>query len=412
MIALSQLAKMLGLEVHGGFAPDSPKRAPDSPEAGSNSLERVLNSPEAGPDSPKRAPDSPGSQPQLQDPKVIGVSSIRKAVSGSLVFAEDPASFREAMASAATAILTSPQAAGDAQPEKPLLLCEQPKLAFARAAKLLASLQPSTSQGIHPAAVVSSSAYIAEDVSIGPCAVVGPEARVGRGSTIGSGAVVGRGVVIGEGCHLYPRAVLYSGTTLENRVIVHAGAVLGGDGFGYVRDRTTGEYIQFPQQGTLVIEDDVEIGANTTIDRGALEETRIGRGAKIDNLVHIGHNVSIGRNAVIAAQTGISGSSGVGNDAILGGQVGIGDHAFVGDGVILGGQAGILPHKNLEGRGILFWGTPAQPVKRYLRQLGTLARLSRSVRHPGGTDTGDRRQETESSREDGACSSPKGTGEG
>jgi UDP-3-O-[3-hydroxymyristoyl] glucosamine N-acyltransferase len=201
--------------------------------------------------------------------------------------------------------------------------------------------------------------------------------RVGPRTSIGSGAVLGRCVVVGSDCRIYPRAVLYAGTVLGDRVVVHSGAVLGSDGFGYVRDPDTGEYLQFPQQGKLVIEDDVEIGANTTIDRGALEETRIARGAKIDNLVHIGHNVSIGRNAILAAQTGISGSSAVGDGAILGGQVGIGDHAAVGEGVILGGQAGILPHKTLRGPGVLFWGTPAQPVKRYLRQLGALARLTR-----------------------------------
>jgi UDP-3-O-[3-hydroxymyristoyl] glucosamine N-acyltransferase len=141
-----------------------------------------------------------------------------------------------------------------------------------------------------------------------------------------------------------------------------------------------GEYTQFPQQGTLVIEDDVEVGANTTIDRGALEETRIARGAKLDNLIHIGHNVRVGRNVVIAAQTGISGSSVVGDDAILGGQVGMGDHAVVGKGVILGGQAGILPKKNLVGPGIVFWGTPAKPVRRYLKELAVLARLASSNR--------------------------------
>ena len=133
-----------------------------------------------------------------------------------------------------------------------------------------------------------------------------------RRPIIGSGSVIGAGVRIGSNCRIYPRVVIYPGATLGDRVVVHAGAVLGADGFGYVRDRTTGEYTQFPQQGTLVIEDDVEIGANTTIDRGALEETRIARGTKLDNLIHIGHNCSIGSNVVIAAQTGISGSSAVG----------------------------------------------------------------------------------------------------
>jgi UDP-3-O-[3-hydroxymyristoyl] glucosamine N-acyltransferase len=184
-------------------------------------------------------------------------------------------------------------------------------------------------------------------------------------------------VQIGEHCRIYPRAVLYAGTVVGDRVVIHAGAVLGADGFGYVRDAIGGSYTQFPQQGRLVIEDDVEIGANTTIDRGALSETRIRRGVKLDNLVHIGHNCDIGEDVVIASQTGISGSSSVGKGAILAGQVGIGDHAHVGDGVILGGQAGVLSGKTLTTRGTVLWGTPARPLREYLRELATLARLAR-----------------------------------
>jgi UDP-3-O-[3-hydroxymyristoyl] glucosamine N-acyltransferase len=153
---------------------------------------------------------------------------------------------------------------------------------------------------------------------------------------------------------------------------VQAGAVLGSAGFGYARSPETGEYVLFPQQGRLVIEDRVEIGANTTIDRGALGETRIGAGTKIDNLVHIGHNCVIGKNVVIAAQTGISGSSVVEDGAILGGQVGIGEHATVGEGVILGGGAGVLSGKKMHGKGEVFWGRPARPLKEYLRDLARL----------------------------------------
>ena len=328
---------------------------------------------------------------------IAAVSSIGNAAPDALVFAEDPASFAAAAASRAAAILVSPQiAAGRPAGAKPLLLCAQPRLAFARAAKLLAAPGQTSrerSAVIHPTAVVASSARLGAGVSIGAQAVVEDQARIGEGTIVESGAVIGAGVVIGSNCHLYPRVVLYPGTTLGARVVVNAGAVLGGDGFGYVRDQATGEYVQFPQQGTLVIEDDVEIGANSTVDRGALEETRIARGAKIDNLVHIGHNVTIGRNAVIAAQTGISGSSAIGDNAILGGQVGIGDHAGVGDGVILGGQSGILPHKQLCGPGVLFWGTPAQPVKRHLRQLATLARLARSPKAPPVSSSGGGKEE-------------------
>src|SRR5205814_7363004 len=144
-----------------------------------------------------------------------------------------------------------------------------------------------------------------------------------------------------------------------------------------VRDEDSGRYHQFPQVGTLRIEDDVEIGANCTIDRGALDETVIRRGTKLDNLVHIGHNVEIGEDVVIAAQTGISGSSTIGSNAILGGQVGLGEHVTIEDGVILGGQSGILPKKVLRGRGIVFWGTPARPLREYLKELAVLARITK-----------------------------------
>jgi UDP-3-O-[3-hydroxymyristoyl] glucosamine N-acyltransferase len=227
---------------------------------------------------------------------------------------------------------------------------------------------------------VDSSALLEEGVSIGPHVVIERDVVIGRDTTIDAGAVIGAGAGIGSGCHIYPRVVLYPGTDLGDRVIVHAGAVLGADGFGYVRDPATGEYTQFPQQGRLVVEDDVEIGANATVDRGALEETRIASGTKLDNLVHVGHNVCIGRNVVIAAQTGISGSSSIGDGAIVGGQVGIADHVQIGAGAILGAQAGIPSGKRIHGPGVVFWGTPARPIRQYLKELATLARLTRRAR--------------------------------
>jgi UDP-3-O-[3-hydroxymyristoyl] glucosamine N-acyltransferase len=221
-------------------------------------------------------------------------------------------------------------------------------------------------------------------VTVSPCAIVGDHVSIGAGTRIEAGAVVGDGVRIGEQCRIYPRAVLYPGTTLGNRVVVHAGAVLGADGFGYVRDNATGAYTQFPQQGTLMIEDDVEIGANSTIDRGALAETRIRRGTKIDNLVHVGHNCDIGEDVILVALTGISGSSTVGKGAVIAGQVGIGDHAHIGPGVILGGQAGVLSGKTLTNEGLkpgtVLWGTPARPLKQVLREQVVLARLAKASR--------------------------------
>jgi UDP-3-O-[3-hydroxymyristoyl] glucosamine N-acyltransferase len=207
--------------------------------------------------------------------------------------------------------------------------------------------------------------------------VIAQDAEIGAGTRIGCGCAIARGVKIGRECEIYPNVTIYAGTALGDRVIVHAGAVLGSDGFGYVRDTQTGRYEKFPQVGRLVIEDDVEIGANTTIDRGALDETRIGRGTKIDNLVHIGHNCHLGENVVIAAQTGLSGSIVIENDVVLGGQVGIGEHARIEEGVMLGGQGGVLPNKVLRGKGVAFWGTPAQPLREYLKQLATLARLAK-----------------------------------
>ena len=308
------------------------------------------------------------------DVMIHGVASIPGAREGCLVFAEEETSLAAALASAAAAVLVGRSMASTGA-DKPLLRVGQPRLAFARAAQLLRAPQPAAE--IHATAVLAPGVEIGCGVSIGAHAVIDQGAALGEATFIGSGAVIGASVHIGSDCRIYPRVVIYPGVTLGNRVKVHAGAVLGADGFGYVRDRATGEYTQFPQQGTLVVEDDVEIGANTTIDRGALEETRIGRGTKLDNLIHIGHNCSIGRDVVIAAQTGISGSSAVGDGAILGGQVGMGDHAMVGPGVILGGQAGILPKKRLLGPGIVFWGTPAKPVRQYLKELAMLARLKR-----------------------------------
>jgi UDP-3-O-[3-hydroxymyristoyl] glucosamine N-acyltransferase len=170
---------------------------------------------------------------------------------------------------------------------------------------------------------------------------------------------------------------IYPNATLGSRVIVHAGAVLGSDGFGYVHDRTTGKYEKFPQIGILTIGDDVEIGANSTIDRGALDGTVIEEGVKIDNLVHIGHNVRVGKNVVIAAQTGVSGSAVIEQNVIVAGQVGIADHVIVEEGAILGAQCGVPSNKVIRGKGILFWGTPARPIREYLRELAVLSRLAK-----------------------------------
>jgi UDP-3-O-[3-hydroxymyristoyl] glucosamine N-acyltransferase len=184
-------------------------------------------------------------------------------------------------------------------------------------------------------------------------------------------------VVIGDHCELVARVTVYPKTTIGSRVVVHAGAVLGSDGFGFVRDDVTGAYHKFPQIGRLEIRDDVESGANCTIDRGALDATLIEAGAKLDNMVHVGHNAKIGRNVVIAAQAGVGGSSVLEQDVVVAGQVGIADHVRVEEGAILGAQSGVPSHKVIRGKGLVFWGTPARPIRDYLRELAALARLAR-----------------------------------
>jgi UDP-3-O-[3-hydroxymyristoyl] glucosamine N-acyltransferase len=311
---------------------------------------------------------------------VSGVASIASASQDDLVFVEDEKYLAAALQSHAGAVIT-PEFADSISCSQSLLISDHPKLAFARAARLLND--PAIRDGglkagsVHPTAVVHHSAVLAPGVNVAEGAVIGSGVKIGDGSSIGAGCAIADGVIIGRDCQIYPNVTIYAGTTLGDRVIVHAGAVLGSDGFGYVRDRKTGHYEKFPQVGNLVIEDDVEIGANTTIDRGALEETRIRRGAKIDNLVHIAHNCQIGEDVVIAAQTGLSGSVVIENGVVLGGQVGIGEGARVEEGVMVGGQGGILPKKVLRGKGVPFWGTPAQPLREYLRQLATLARLAK-----------------------------------
>jgi UDP-3-O-[3-hydroxymyristoyl] glucosamine N-acyltransferase len=316
--------------------------------------------------------------------EVSAVASIESASPDDLVFVEDEKHLAAALQSRAGAVIAGEFAetfAASVACDRPLLVSAHPKLAFARAARVLRgelALDGNAQQGSgHATAVIDSSVVLGPGVVVEERAVVGERAQIGKNTRIGAGCAIGAGVKIGHHCEIYPNVTMYPGTSLGDRVIVHAGAVLGSDGFGYVRDRKTGHYEKFPQVGRLVIEDDVEIGANATIDRGALDETRIRRGTKIDNLVHIGHNCQIGEDVVIAAQTGLSGSIVIENGVVLGGQVGIGEHARIGEGVMLGGQGGVLPNKVLRGKGVAFWGTPAQPVRQYLKQLATLARLAK-----------------------------------
>ena len=299
---------------------------------------------------------------------VSGVASLPSARPQDLIYVESPRHLDAAGASASRCAVIAP---GLLLPGKVLLRADHPKLAFARAAEFLIPATP-IAKGIHPTAIIAPSARIASGAGVGPYVVIEEDVHIGAGTEIGAFCFIGRGARIGEGSRLYPRVTLYAGAILADRVILHSGAVIGSDGFGYIAE--DGKRWKFPQVGQVQIGNDVEIGANTTIDRGSLDRTEIRAGTKLDNLVHIAHNVSIGENTVIAAQTGISGSAIIGRNVAFGGQAGLGDHCKVEDGAVIGGQAGILPGKIVRSGGIV-WGTPARPLHKFKEQFAWLGRL-------------------------------------
>ena len=253
------------------------------------------------------------------------------------------------------------------------ILVERPKLAFARIA---AKLHPQKHRKaeVHPTAVIAASAATGNNVFAGAFVCVGDGTTIGDGTQLRAGAKVGDNVIIGNNCILHPNVFIEDDSVIGDGVVLHSGVVIGADGFGYVRDGKKG-YLKFPQIGRVVIENDVEIGANTCVDRGALGETRIGEGTKIDNLVQVGHNVIIGKRCVIAAQTGISGSVTIEDDCVIGGQVGFGDHVRVQSGAVIGSQAGVLPGKIV--RPGVWWGTPIQPLEEFKRQNAHVKGLQR-----------------------------------
>jgi UDP-3-O-[3-hydroxymyristoyl] glucosamine N-acyltransferase len=307
--------------------------------------------------------------------RVAGIASIASATANDLVFIEDERKIADALASPAAAVIAGKFAAPH-KSVKPILISRQPRLAFARAAELL---DPGGQRrpGIHITAVIDESVQLGKNVIVDPHAVIESGTKIGDGTRVGAGTFIGERVAIGQDCNFAANVTIYPGVVIRNRVIVHGGATLGSDGFGYVRDDSTGRYHKFPQIGRLEIDDDVEIGANSTVDRGALDVTRIRRGTKIDNLVHVGHNVQIGEDVVIAAQTGLSGSAVVEDSVIIGGQVGIADHVRIESGAILGAQSGIPTKKIIRGKGVVFWGTPARPIREYLKELAMMAKLAK-----------------------------------
>jgi len=300
--------------------------------------------------------------------EVSGVAAPERAGTRDLIYVESAKHAQRASASAAACAIA---AEGIMLAGKTVLRSGQPKVAFSQAAELLLGRAPIAS-GIHPTAIVAPLARVAPGAAIGPYAVIGEDAHIGAGTQIGAHSVIGAGCWIGENCRIHPHATLYGGARLGNRVEIHSGAVIGADGFGYALGE--GKYWKFPQAGIVEIGDDVEIGANSTIDRGSLDDTRIAEGAKLDNLVHVGHNCQIGAHTVIAAQAGLSGSCVFGKRVVVGGQAGFGERCKLEDGSVIGGQSGVLGGKTIRS-GEAVWGTPARPLRKFKELYAWFARL-------------------------------------
>jgi len=305
-------------------------------------------------------------------PEILRVASLEAAGENEISFVEkiEKAEIAEHFPQTKAACLIVSENF-DAPLPCPFIQVKNPKLAFAKIAE---KLHPAVWRNDwHKTAIVPENSDVRANF-IGAFVSIGENTNIGEGTQIYDGAKIGNNVTIGKFTRIYPNCVIYDNVEIGCECVIHAGAIIGSDGFGFVRNGANG-YVKFPQIGTVVIEDDVEIGSNSCIDRGALGETRIGEGTKIDNLVQIAHNVHIGKRVVIASQTGISGSTTIEDDCVIGGQVGFGDHATVKSGAIIGSKAGVLPGKIV--RAGVWWGVPIQPLDEYKRQNAMVKALPR-----------------------------------
>ena len=297
---------------------------------------------------------------------VAGIQPLSSAGPEHLSFFTDPTLRAEAEASAAGAILTGPQAVGL---RHDLLVADDPGLALVELLRLFHP-DPVAAPGIHPSAVVGAGARVAASASIGPYVVIGEGAEIGDGAVLHPFVCVGAGAKVGARAVLHPHAVLYPGAVVGERVVLHAGVVIGADGFGYIARR--GRHVKVPQVGAAVLEDDVEVGANSAIDRATLDETRIGAGTKIDNLVQVGHNVRVGRSSILCGQVGIAGSATIGEGVVLAGQSGVTNRVTVGDGARVAGKSAVFDDVPAKAQ---VAGIPAVEASRWRRQVAMLRRL-------------------------------------
>ena len=306
-----------------------------------------------------------------KDLVLTGFAPASTAKPGELTFAENASFFAKAELSEASAVLVDQEFASE---KKTIIRVPNSRIAFAQTLPLFFP-DPAIESGIHPTAVIAATARIAATAHIGAYCVIGENSTIGAGTVLHPRVTIGPECEIGNDSVLFPGVTVYHRCQIGNRVRLHAGAVIGSDGFGYVLDQ--GEHRKVPQVGSVIIHDDVELGANVTVDRGTLGPTTIGRGTKVDNLVQIGHNVQIGEHCIVVAQVGIAGSTKIGNDAQLGGQVGIAGHLKIGDRVQIAAQSGVMHDIPADDK---WFGTPAQPDRKAKRVLLAIQHLPQLMR--------------------------------
>ncbi len=304
------------------------------------------------------------------DLHVTGIGALESATSGQLSFLVDSSYSHLLSGCRASALIVSSEFR---ELEYNLLITSNPYLALAKAARLFVP-DSAEAAGIHPTAFIGESVLFGEGVSVGALAHIGDNSQVGIGTQIGAGAFLGKHVRIGEGCLIDPRACILDRCIIGNRVIIHAGAVIGADGYGYAQDEE-GRHVKIPQTGIVQIDDDVEIGANATVDRATFGRTWIKRGTKIDNLVMIAHNVVVGEDSLLVAQVGISGSTHLGNRVVLAGQVGVAGHLQIGDGAKVTATTPI--HRSVKPNEIISGGYPGVPHDEWLKTYTNILRLPR-----------------------------------
>jgi len=307
---------------------------------------------------------------------IARVAKIEEAAPGDISFLANPKYRKYLESTRASAVIVGGDVERPVGAHAVYLRVSDPYTSFLKTLILFHPPEDPLPPGIHPAAVVEPGVALGHDVRIGAHAVVGGGSAVGDGTMILPGTVIGRGVTVGAGTLLYANVTVRDGCRIGSRVIIHSGTVIGSDGFGFA-PKPDGTYEKIPQLGIVVVEDDVEIGANCAVDRATMGETRIERGAKLDNLIQVAHNVVIGAHTVIAAQAGISGSTKIGRHNMIGGQVGFTGHLAIADDCRFGAQAGV--HRSAPEPGVTYMGTPAVPFRQASRIMGAMPQLPEAL---------------------------------